>query len=260
MEPERKERMTVASVNVAAWPSPGAVRRASRRGLRPVEAALLARHRAQLSGRVLEIGSRGDGLTEALEHRAGAFTGLGFSTPEIDLCRARYQNASFAQLNLGDLEDCDDGEFDAVVAGRYALDRLDDASRRQMLACLARILADDGVLIFSSHNLARESLVHPPLRQAARRPWTLGRLPRSLRNRALLSHLQDRAHGYAILNDSYDAYGRLSYFISREHQERQLSEHDLSLLDCVDRHGHPVGPADAAYRECELHYVAQPDR
>jgi SAM-dependent methyltransferase len=249
--------LSVASVNAACWPTPAAVRRRARRGLRPIEAALITRYRDQMSGSVLEIGSRGDGLTEVLHHYAADLTGVAFSTPEVELCRARYPDGSFARRNLVDLNDFADEQFDAVVAGRFALDALTHEQREDFLHRVTRILAGDGVLILSSHSLARESRVRAPLHEAMLSPWTLWRLPRALLNRSRLGPLQQRAHGYALLNDPSDSYGRLTYHVSCQLQEEQLLAQGLELLECVDRSDCAVSHGSEPATESELHFVAQ---
>ena len=67
-----------------------------------------------------------------------------------------------------------------------------------------------------------------------------------------------REHGFAVLNDATEGYGRLSYYISRDAQERQLQESDFTLLECTDRTDSEVGRGADAYRQRELFFVARP--
>ena len=66
-----------------------------------------------------------------------------------------------------------------------------------------------------------------------------------------------RSYGYAVLNDAVDAYSRLSYYVSRDQQERQLLSEDLRMIDCVGRCDRPVMTGGLAYRGHELNFVAQ---
>jgi SAM-dependent methyltransferase len=250
-------RSSPAAANVVVWPSSGKVRRRAGRGLRPVEAALLRRYRSALSGRVLQLGSRGDGLTEALVYHAADFIGVGYSAPEVELCRSRHGAARFEKWNFVDLDRFDAGHFDAVVAGQAALDRLGADERIAALARIARILVDGGVLILSANNLACESNIRAPLADALVHPWRLPQLARSLRNRARLAALQERRPGYALLNDSRDGYGRLTHYVSRAHQERQLRESGLEPLECVTRSDDPVTSDWDRSPERELHFVVE---
>lgn len=254
--------VSVESVNARHWPSARAARRFARRLLHPAEVGLIARHRDQLSGNVLELGSTGDRLTAALVHESLSLTGLGSSTPTVDLCRSLHPTAKFLERDLRDLDSFEEGQFNAVVAGRRTIDRLGDHQRRYLLDKLRRIVADDGVLIFSSHNLGCESLVPPPARNLTAHPFRmlnrLARMPRALRNRAHLSHLQEREYGYAILNGPLDDYAFLRYYVSRDAQERQLAQHSFALMECVELDDAAVPPGDLAYGCHELHYAARP--
>ncbi|MBO0768063.1 MAG: class I SAM-dependent methyltransferase [Solirubrobacterales bacterium] len=249
---------TVETVNARHWPGKRAARRRARRELRPAEGAMLVRYADELSGDVLELDSRGDRLTAALAARASSLTGIGVSAPTVKLCRERHPGARFLQQNLTDLDDFADDQFSAVVAGRFALDLLSDDQRRFVFEQLNRILEPGGLLIFSSHNLACESLVRTPGRHVLFNPLRILWMPRYLRNRAQLARLQQREHGYAMLNTPAISYGLLSYHISRDGQERQLFEHDMRLLECVTVEDRAVERRQDAYRQTELYYVAQP--
>jgi SAM-dependent methyltransferase len=251
-------QLSVEIVNARHWPSRRLARRLARNGMRPVETALLARYGEELSGDVLQLGARGDDLTRALVHHARTLTGIGVSTPTVEVCRELHPTGCFEERNIVDLDGFEAGRFSAIVAGHFALDLLGDADRRWVLSQLNRILADDGVLLFSSHNLACESLVRKPGHHAVLNPLRLWKLPRLLRNRTFLTHLQQREHGYALLNDHGHDYSLLSYYISRDAQERQLFRADLRLLECVTLDDEPVERGDIAYGSRELYYAAQP--
>ncbi|MBO0768061.1 MAG: class I SAM-dependent methyltransferase [Solirubrobacterales bacterium] len=248
----------IAEINAQYWPNRRQARRRAARGLRAGEVALLARYAEELTGDVLELGATGDRLTAALAHHANSLLGVGVSAPTSRLCRERHPHAKFLEQNLTDLDVFDDGQFQAVVAGRFALDLLGDGQRRRLLDQVCRVLAPNGVLIFSSHNLACESLVPSPARAALTRPWRLPLLPQALANRALLGRLQQRERGYALLNDIEANFGLLHYFIDRDGQERQLNDVGLTLLECVSPRGEQVPPGCEAYGERELYYVAKP--
>jgi SAM-dependent methyltransferase len=252
--------LSVATVNAAYQPTQSAARRRSRRGLRPNEVALLTRYREAFSGDVLEIGSRGDGLTEALAFYAASLTGIGRSDSEVDICRSRFGAGTFSSLSLLDLAGFEDDQFDAVFAGGCALDRLTYEQRCDVLGELSRIIRPSGVLIFSAHNLACESEVRKPVSHTMLRPWRILALPRALRNRARLSGVQERRHGYAILNDESDAYSWLNFYVCRDHQEQQLAEHNFALLACVDSADRFVSARSPARGQRELHFVARPER
>lgn len=223
---------TVEAVNARQWSTARWARHQARRPISPAEAALLSRHREQLRGDVLELGCAGGELTTSLSLRARSLVGLSPSAPAIAHCRGRHPEGVFLHRDFRELDTFDDGSFDAVVAGNCALDVLGHAARCDVLAEVRRVLADDGVFIFSSHCLESESLVPPPERNWTWNPVRaanrLVRLPRAMGNRARLGPLQEREHGYGILNCPSHDYTMLHYHVSRDGQERQLAEHGLS--------------------------------
>jgi hypothetical protein len=136
-----------------------------------------------------------------------------------------------------------------------------------VLANLRELLASDGLLIFSAHNLAfidrqtgagrrgalLSQLAHLSLAELVKLP---ARIPRRMRNRRRLTALEHRGADYALVNDEAHDYGLLHYYIGRDAQARQLAEVALELVECVDPDGGPV-PEGGTDRWPWLFYVAR---
>ena len=234
--------------------------------LRPVEVTLLERHRDALSGRVLELGVGGGRVTRHLCAIATEVHGIDVSAAMVEHSRAAFPEATIVQRDLRDLSLYDDESFDALVAAFNVLDILDHDDRRLALAGFARVLAPGGLLIMSSHNRAHAPLVVGPTRRllgnvrAGRLRSAAGdlvRLPRSIANRRRLEPHERALPAYAIVNDFAHSYSILHYYIFRDDQERQLSEHGLTLVECLDLGGVTIERGDAGTSSPELHYVAR---
>jgi SAM-dependent methyltransferase len=149
------------------------------------------------------------------------------------------------------------------VAEFNVLGVLDDAQRTHALQEIHRVLGDDGLLIFSAHNLAFLPNVPKPAalvtrsRNPARVAWNLGRLPLRTRNHRRIVRLERREPDYALVNDQAHDYQLLHYYIGRDAQARQLAETGFELLLCLDGDGHVVEPGDTAPAHSELHYAAR---
>ena len=135
----------------------------------------------------------------------------------------------------------------------------------------------DGVLLFSSHNLAyvdrgtpeggdrsghagqgkaRRLLTELTSRPPSNVARAVARIPGRRRNRKRLGPLQRRGDGYAIINDSAHDYALLHYYIGRDDQDRQLHETGYELIECLDADGRTVGPGEPN-PDPWLHYVAR---
>jgi SAM-dependent methyltransferase len=243
------------------WGVEDLVRSLAGRTLRVPEVLLLVRYREALSGRVLELGCGGGRLSGYLLDLARDFHGLDISTLMVAHCDRTYPGGTFEVGNLRDLSGYASGSFDVVFASFNVLDVLDDAERRRVIGEIHRILAPDGLLMMSSHNLAHAPLIPKPTSLPTGHPLQLLRglahLPRRVRNHRRLLPLQRVEPDYAILIDEFSDYSILHYYVGRDVQQRQLTETDFELLSCLDLDGREVQPGEQARLHPELHYVAR---
>jgi SAM-dependent methyltransferase len=248
------------AANNTIWGAGGFLRWYTRSRLRPGEAALFDAYHEALSGRVLELGCGGGRLTRHLVALGGEVTGIDIGADMVAYCQRSYPTAHFAVGDLRDLSAFASGSLDAVVAGFNVIDVLGDNERAKLLDELHRILSADGMLIFSSHNLASAPLLAGPTRNLTRNPLRfanrLARLPRSVPNHRRLAAAQHFGPDYAILNDEAHDYSLLHYYIGRDDQERQLARHGFELLECVELDGTTVERGESASGCHELHYAA----
>ena len=237
----------------------------SHRDLRAVEVMLLIRHREELAGRVLEIGCGAGRVSGYLCDLATTLHAIDLSPRMVEHCRREYPDGNFDVRDLRDLSPYDDAAFDAVVATQNVIDAVGDADRHLALDGIRRVLAAGGLFVFSSHNRAFVPNVHGPLTESLQqlRSGRLGglvrsvpRMPRMVVNRRRLRPRQVEAPDHAIVNDNALDYSSLQYYICREQQERQLTEHGFELLECLDLDGRPVERGEQRADCPELHYVA----
>ena len=115
---------------------------------------ILVRYREVLSRRTLEVGCGAGRILGYVAQLGGEAHGIDISPAMVEHCRRRYPAADTRVGDLADIGRSAEGPFDAVLALDNVLDVFDDAERRRVLADLRALLAPDGLLIFSSHNLA----------------------------------------------------------------------------------------------------------
>jgi SAM-dependent methyltransferase len=265
---------TQASVNERLWRSDNVARYANRT-LRPVEVILLMRHHEALAGRVLELGCGAGRVLGYLGALGGEVHAIDVSPAMVEYCRRRYPGTSVHVGNLLNIGEAVQGPFDAVLAPDNVLDVIEPEQRRRALREIRGVMGRQGVLIFSSHNLAHVEAagdrargmgsmagIRGGLARLARAgpvELALGsrRLLRRRRNRRRLAGLERRAADHAILNDSEGDFGALHYYVRRDDQERQLAEAGFVLIECLDVEGRAVDAGDAGDSPW-LHYVARP--
>jgi SAM-dependent methyltransferase len=244
-------------VNDRFWSAGGQVGEYVSRTLMPAEALMLVRQREALSGRVLEIGCGAGRVLSYLVEFGGEVHGIDISADMIEYCRDRFPQAHLQVADLQDLSQVLDGGFSAVVAADNVIDVLDDDRRRQVLRDIHAMLVPDGVLAFSSHNLAHvrgtsatgtgPTRALALARKAAERPPSdvvrvVKALPQRRANRRRLAGLERREAGYAVLNDEAHDFNLLHYYVTRDEQERQLTAAGFELLECREESGRPVPP------------------
>lgn len=151
--------LTPALVNARVWQRDNVARYANR-VLRPVEVILLARHRDELSGRVLELGCGAGRILGYLAAIGNEVHGIDVSARMVEYCRRRYPDAHVHLADLRAMTDTVDGPFDAVLALDNVLDVVEPDQRRRALEDIRTLLRPGGALIFSSHNLAHVDRAH----------------------------------------------------------------------------------------------------
>jgi SAM-dependent methyltransferase len=250
--------------------------------LKPAEVLLLARYHDKFAGRVLEIGCGAGRLLGYLVRLAGSAEGIDVSPSMVHYCRAAFPDAKVTVGDLRALGESLEGSYDLVFASDNILDILDDTERRRVLAELHDRLAGDGLLMFSTHNLAHmnaapggpgqgDGSAHGEGHRSARARALvakalntspaaaargLARLRRERANRRRLAPLQFRAADHAVLNDEAHEYGLLHYYIRRDDQQRQLESLGFALVECLELDGGEV-PAGQDGAGSSLYYVAK---
>jgi SAM-dependent methyltransferase len=229
------------------------------RTLRPAEVMLLISYRDALKGRVLEVGCGAGRVIGYLIALGGEVKGIDISARMIEYCRNAYPTGAFSQGDMRQLSTLESGSLDVVLAMYGVLDVVSDAERHEALDVIHRLLAPDGLLIFSAHNHGSDILGptftwrQDPLRRAHQLVYA----PLRIRNRRALRRYEIELPDYSIRNDSAHNWSVLHYYITRDAQERQLAGHGFELLECLDLQGVSVGRGEDAADCPELHYVAR---
>jgi ubiquinone/menaquinone biosynthesis C-methylase UbiE len=125
----------------------------NKEGFTPIEQTLIDEY-YESGGYVLDIGC-GTGRTTARLFQNHQVIGIDLSPKMIEMAKTKYPDVDFRLMNACNL-DFPDGHFDYVLFSFNGIDYIVPSGKR--LDCLLeihRVLKNDGVLIYSSHNALR---------------------------------------------------------------------------------------------------------
>jgi SAM-dependent methyltransferase len=128
------------------------------------EAAALGAVDRWAHGAVLDIGMGGGRTTGLLTPRARSYVGVDVSPEMVALARRRFPGADLRVGDARELRGLPDQHFDLVCFSYNGLDALDHADRGSALAEMARVVAPEGRVLFSSLNLDGVSYDERPWR------------------------------------------------------------------------------------------------
>ncbi|MEP7242594.1 MAG: class I SAM-dependent methyltransferase [Gammaproteobacteria bacterium] len=216
----------------------------------PSEEKIFRDYDRQFRGNVLDIAIGMGRTTRPLLAQASRYVGLDFS--EVMVCAARkiFPAADIRVLDMRDVPRVFAGErFDAILISFNGLDYIPWEDRCTLLLALRTLLSSEGVLVFSSHDLADKEhqsgfYLRPDLAQTwkmAYRPRAFARLllrlPRWLLkaagNRLRNRRLEQTFDGYAYLNDSGEDYGLLTVYVSTSRQLDLLGGFGYSAVEVL---------------------------
>jgi ubiquinone/menaquinone biosynthesis C-methylase UbiE len=110
---------------------------------------------------ILDIGVGGGRTVPFLASIAGRYVGVDYSGEMIAICHQKFPDLEFHTANAADLSLFGEHSFDVVVMAFNSMDYvIPDESRFSCLREIGRVLSNEGLLIFSSHN-PRAIIVRP---------------------------------------------------------------------------------------------------
>lgn len=248
--------MPIDAVNRRVFGYPRVARAYSRWSvLFPAEERLFREHAGHFGGRILDIAMGAGRTTNVLAKTARRYVGIDISPAMIANARRRFPDADLHVMDMRAAPAAFAAErFDAILIAFNGIDCVDWNDRNQLLAGLRGLLAEDGLLVFSTHSLdaalarpRRIQLVAPELQApgALRRPatwlkgllyqarWTVRAIPNRLRNRRQEQHFD----GYAYLNDSGESYSLLTCFVAAARQREALAACGYSVERVIEGTG-----------------------
>ncbi len=230
--------------------------------LQSPEVMILAKYRENiLDKHVLDIGCGAGRTTAHLKDLCKDYTGLDYSSDMIEVCKRRFEAVNFIHGDVRDMNVFKDQMFDFVLFSYNGLDSICHEDRLRGLQEIHRVLRQDGLFVFSSHNKNHRDAVSRP-----RMAFTL--VPsEQFRNlidfvRSTYNHLrnrkQQRFNGeYSIINDRAHNYALLTYYIDKKNQISQLKETGFETIEMYDTHGNILSIGSDDKDSAWIYYVTR---
>lgn len=214
----------------------------SERILHTSEAMIFLKHKDKIwNRRILDIGCGAGRTTYFLSKCTDQYIGIDYSREMVKACRERCENAECIQCDVRDMTRFQGKEFDFIFFSFNGLDYISHEDRKTALREVRRLLADDGVFVFSSHNKHyRNILRRPKFKRSANPVKLLRRLAAHLTQ--IKNFRKNRTHhlttsGYDVQTDQAHNFSLLTYHTGKQHQIRQLGECGLTVREVYDPRG-----------------------
>ncbi len=123
---------------------------------KPEEAILRLLKNRLKDMKMLDLGVGGGRTTPYFAELVKEYVGVDYSRSMIKACKERFklnEHLSFKVADARNLKEFKDNSFDFVLFSFNGLDYMDEHDRIKALKEIKRVLKDDGVFAFSSHNL-----------------------------------------------------------------------------------------------------------
>ena len=203
-------------------------------GLSAQEKACLASVAHQVGKkRILDLGIGAGRTVTPLRELSEDYVGVDYTAEMVAHCRRQYPGVRFAHLDARALVDFPDNSFDLAFFSCNGISMVDHRGRSAILSEVRRVLAPDGIFIFSTCNrlsgdfstkfrLPDFQSTLNPVKLAVRSARFLAQTGYRAMNR--LTHLKHeiKCAEYAVINDVCHHYRTMLYFIDPEQQVRQL--------------------------------------
>jgi SAM-dependent methyltransferase len=213
------------------------------------------------SKRVLDLGVGGGRTVGLLALLTEDYVGVDYSPDMVAACQARYPEKDFRVVDARDMSMFEDGSFEFVFFSYHGIDTVDEQDRKRIYSEIHRVLAEDGIFVFSTLNKDGRSYgetpfqLHRPgeaidrspkaavffLLRNARDPL---RFPRRYRNWRAAKRRRVEGEGWATCALTVRDFILMNHFVTLERLRAELEEADFSVIAILssDRYEGAIPP------------------
>jgi ubiquinone/menaquinone biosynthesis C-methylase UbiE len=215
---------------------------------------------------ILDLGVGGGRTTSALLQISDDYVGVDYTQEMIDVCRSRFPGVRFEHADARSMPQYLDRSFKLIVFTCNGISMVDHAGRIAIFNEVRRLLAVDGVFVFSTYNSNSDEYERRfefpefepsmnPARLVVRAARFALHTAFRLVNRLRYLRHEVRTDEYSIINDRCHHYATMLYYLSMENQLKQLKAAGFDNVPTVyDIEGRVAEPNE---RSDSLTYVVR---
>lgn len=208
--------------------------------------------------KILDIGVGGGRTTKYLLQISNDYTGVDYVAQFAAETGKKYPNTNILCGDARSLKDFEDQIFDFVLFSYNGIDYVSNEDRLKALNEIYRVLKQDGIFMFSSHNRDYQYFKKLPWHQQIKFDvkylifilHCVYHLPKHFKMKKHEIYTDD----YAIINDGDHRFSLLHYYINIEKQIKQLTDIGFSNIEAYDIEGKLVESDSASHW---IYYLAK---
>ena len=252
--------MALDSINKTLYSSENGVVSYINTTLQPAEVSIFVNYKEAFYGKkILDIGCGTGRTSHYLRNFTDQYIGVDYSEGMVAFCKHAYPELTFYHADARDLSRFDNESFDLVLFSYNGIDYIEDEGRKKALQEIYRVLKPSGLLVFSAHNRNYKNINTSPRFNLSMNPINFARnvicFLQERNNRARLSKQEVHFDEYAILNDSGNKFGLLTYYITKEQQAEQLEDAGFAVRQMFHSDGSVLKPEQNDSDCCWIYYV-----
>lgn len=252
--------MSINSVNQSTYTSEEGVSSYITNTLQSPEVTILVKYKDYYYNRnVLDIGCGAGRTSFYFRNFTQKYIGVDYSKSMIDYCEHQYSELTFKHADARDLSQFTDNCFDFIIFSYNGIDYISNEDRILVLKEVHRILKNDGVFVFSTHNRNFKNIEITPQFEFSLNPinFTKNLLDffKQKQKNSKLKKEEVNNNDYAILNDSGNGFSLLTYYITREKQLEQLKNTGFKLLEMFKMSGETLELTENDSNEPWIYFV-----
>ena len=254
--------MSIDKINHNVYASSDGINPYDSISLQPPEISIFIKHRNSFYNKnVLDIGVGLGRTSFHLRNFAKKYIGIDYSNSMVEVGSKKYPELDLQHGDARDLSRFSDKSFDFILFSYNGIDYVSHSDRLKILKEIKRILKDDGIFVFSTHNKNFNAILTKPELHTSLNPVRFLKnffsYIKQIKNKSILKNEEIENSDYSLINDSGNDFALLTYYISKDKQISQLNDIDFSVIEMLDMQGQIIQKETDDSDNCWIYFVTQ---